>query len=60
MIEKTLLKQITKRDLIGEYRGVPFTQPGDSPNELILKGGNIDLFNEALKEGRITAKRLKV
>jgi hypothetical protein len=52
---------LTSRRVLGEFRGAaPIDIPGGSGFERILSGGNIDVFNQAVRNGQISVKPLKV
>ncbi len=52
---------LLKRKPIGSTEGLPFVDIfGGSGFERILSGQNIQKFNEALKQGRISVRRKKL
>ena len=51
---------LLKRAPIGQFRQAPFIQPGTSPYEVVLREQYIPTFNQALSEGSITVRRLRI
>jgi hypothetical protein len=51
---------LLNRTLIGSYRDAPMIQPGVSPYEVILYEADIHAFNQALDDGLIIARRLRL
>jgi hypothetical protein len=52
---------LTVRLELGEMRGAsPVDIPGGSGFERILSGGNIDVFNQAVRDGQITVKPIRI
>ena len=52
---------LTTRNVLGEFRAAaPIDIPGGSGFERILSGGNIDAFNQALRNGQISVKPLGI
>jgi RHS repeat-associated protein len=51
---------LLNRNVLGEFRGAcPLDIPGGTGFERIMTGGNIDAFNQALRNGTISTRRLR-
>ena len=52
---------LASRQVLGEFRGAPpIDIPGGSGFERILGGGNINAFNQAVRDGQIFAKPIRI